>query len=45
MTGIGEKLTDKEVNCMIKDAAEATDANGLIDYKQFARQLVAMKAP
>ena len=40
MTSIGDKLKEKEVNNMIKDAAECTDANGLIDYAAFARQLV-----
>jgi Ca2+-binding EF-hand superfamily protein len=39
MSGIGEKLSDREMNNMIKDCAECTNADGLIDYHKFCHHL------
>ncbi|XP_028123939.1 calmodulin-like protein 8 isoform X1 [Camellia sinensis] len=39
MFNLGERLTDEEVEQMIRDAD--LDGNGLIDYKEFVRMMLA----
>lgn len=41
MTNLGEKLTDDEVDKMIKEAD--TDGDGQVDYGEFVKMMVTMK--
>ena len=41
MTNLGEKLTDEEVDQMIKEAD--TNGDGQVDYNEFARMMVSFK--